>query len=165
MCLNCQRSSAYRIRAATDKGQLESEMQNTVNAADDTRRPLNFGCEGSLIFCWQRFTFDSSTSPLLSNWQTHLLPMIWKNSGQKDKDFPSSLSVDSTQLDLKVQPRRVPNLGTSESLPCSLQMMWFCWLQQTTTFSTHRAGSHSSVKRSGRESAPPSLRPWWPAPR
>ena len=58
---------------------------------------------------------------------------------------------------------RVSGLGTSELRLCSLQIMWFCWLHRTVTFSTHWGGLQPSVKRSGWESVPPSLRPWFSA--
>lgn len=40
----------------------------------------------------------------------------------------------------------VSGWGTSELCLCSLQMMCFCWLDQTVTFSTHWGGLQPSVK-------------------
>ena len=59
--------------------------------------------------------------------------------------------------------RRVSGSGTSELRLCSLQMMWFCWLHQTATFSAHWGGLQPSVKQSGWESVPSSLRLWFSA--
>ena len=45
--------------------------------------------------------------------------------------------------------RRVSGFGTSELRLCSLQVMWFCWLDRAVTFSTHWGGLKPSVKLSG----------------
>lgn len=56
--------------------------------------------------------------------------------------------------------KRVFVLVVAELHCCFLQMMWFCWLHQNVTFSTHWICLQPSVKRPEWESAPPSLRPW-----
>lgn len=59
--------------------------------------------------------------------------------------------------------RRVSSLGTSELCPSFLQMTWFSWLLLSVTSSRHWGGLQLSVKRSGWQSASPSLRQWFPA--
>ncbi len=43
--------------------------------------------------------------------------------------------------------RTVSGLGTSELFRCSLQRMWFCWLHQTWTLSTHWGSFQCEVIR------------------
>jgi len=77
--------------------------------------------------------------------------------------FVTNSVCDSwTESQGAAEMRRVSGLGTSELHPCSLQTMWFCWLQQTVTPNTHWGSLQPSVKRLEWESAQ-NLRPWFSA--